>query len=50
MTLQQARKRFPLVPVELLSWAVENIPDPADVERALRRLQESRRITLRYGV
>ena len=30
MTLAQARKRYPLVPVEIVKWALENIPDPRD--------------------
>lgn len=50
MTLQQARERFPLVPAEVLAWVFENIPDPLDIERALARLQESRTISVRYGV
>jgi hypothetical protein len=38
MTLKQARKRFPLVPDEILRWACENIRDPEDLEQA-KRLQ-----------
>ncbi|MBE0418091.1 MAG: hypothetical protein IBX63_10035 [Coriobacteriia bacterium] len=49
MTLAQARKRFPLVPAEIVKWAVENIPDPRDVERGLLRLERSRRIELKYS-
>ncbi len=50
MTLYEARKRFPLVPVDIVCWVVENIPEQSDMERALRRLQESRSISVRYGV
>ena len=50
MTLSQARKRFPLVPIEIVKWALENIQDPNDVERGLNRLERSRQITLRYSV
>ncbi len=50
MTLDDARERFPLVPVELLYWVFENIPEAGDIERALRRLQESRTISVRWGV
>jgi hypothetical protein len=49
MTLAQARKRFPLVPVEIVQWALENIPDPRDIERGLVRLEESRRMELKYS-
>ena len=49
MTLAQARKRFPLVPVEIIQWAIENIPDPRDIERGLTRLEQSRRMELRYS-
>jgi len=49
MTLAQARKRFPLVPVEIVRWALENIPDPRDVELGLHRLEQTRRISLKYG-
>lgn len=50
MTLSQARKRFPLVPAEIIQWAVENIPDPRDVERGLFRLEQSKRIQIKYSV
>lgn len=49
MTLAQARRRFPLVPIEIVQWALENIPDPRDVERGLLRLEQSRRMELRYS-
>jgi hypothetical protein len=49
MTLAQARKRYPLVPAEIVQWAVENIPDPRDVERGLRRLEQAKRIELKYA-
>ena len=50
MTLAQARKRYPLVPREILKWAIENISDPRDLERGLFRLDQARRIQLKYGV
>jgi hypothetical protein len=50
MTLAQARKRYPLVPREILKWAIENISDPQDLERGLFRLDQARRIQLKYGV
>lgn len=49
MTLAQARRRYPNVPAEIVKWAVENIPDPADVERGLRRLEQAKRIQLKYS-
>jgi len=49
MTLAQARKRYPNVPAEIVQWAVENIPDPRDIERGLRRLEEAKRIQLKYS-
>lgn len=49
MTLAQARKRFPHVPAEIVKWAVENIRDPRDLERGLNRLEQSRRVRLRYA-
>jgi len=48
MTLSQARKRYPLVPAEIIKWALENIPDPKDIERGLFRLEQARQIQLRY--
>jgi hypothetical protein len=50
MTLAQARKRFPLVPDEILKWAVQNISDPRDLEIGLFRLEQTRRLQIRYGV
>lgn len=50
MTLAQARKRYPLVPREILKWAIENISDPQDLERGLCRLDQARRIQIKYGV
>lgn len=50
MTLTQARKRFPLVPRDIIKWALENISDPADVEIGLYRLDQARQIQLKYGV
>jgi hypothetical protein len=49
MTLAQARKRYPHVPAEIIRWAVENIPDPRDVERGLGRLEQAKRIQLKYA-
>lgn len=49
MTLKQARKRFPLVPEEILRWAVENIRDPEDLERGLFRLEQAKRLQLKYA-
>lgn len=49
MTLSQARKRFPLVPDEIIRWAIQNIPDPQDVERGLLRLEQAKRIQKKYA-
>ena len=49
MTVAQARKRYPLVPVEIVRWAVENIADPKDLERGLTRLEQAKRIQLKYA-
>ena len=49
MTLSQARKRYPLVPEEIVRWAIENIPDPRDIERGLFRLEQAKQIQLRYA-
>ena len=49
MTLAQAQVRFPNVPEEIVQWAVENIPDPRDIERGLDRLEQSKRIQLKYA-
>jgi len=50
MTLAQARRRFPNVPAEIVKWAVENIADPRDIERGLNRLEQSKRVQLKYAV
>ncbi|MBN1193523.1 MAG: hypothetical protein JXA36_07550 [Coriobacteriia bacterium] len=50
MTVTEARKRYPLVPREILKWAVENISDPKDLERGLFRLDQAKRIQRKYGV
>lgn len=50
MTLSQACKRFPLVPREMLKWALENINDSRDLEIGLHRLDQARQIQIRYGV
>ena len=49
MTLKQARRRFPLVPDEIIRWAVENIPDPQALEFGLSRLEQSRRLSTQYA-
>ena len=49
MTLAQARRRYPNVPAEIVKWAVENIPDPRDVERGLSRLEQAKRVQLKYS-
>jgi hypothetical protein len=50
MTLAQARKRFPHVPVEIVKWAVQNIADQRDLERGLNRLEQSKQVLLKYSV
>lgn len=50
MTLAQARKRFPLVPLEIVKWALENISDPADQVRGLSRLEQAKQIQIKYSV
>ena len=50
MTLAQARKRYPLVPKEIVRWAIQNIPDAKDLERGLMRLDQARRIQVTYEV
>ncbi|MDH4140894.1 MAG: hypothetical protein OEV43_10045 [Coriobacteriia bacterium] len=49
MTLTQARKRYPLVPDEIIKWALQNIPDSQDVERGLFRLEQAKRIQVKYS-
>jgi hypothetical protein len=49
MTLKQARKRYPLVPEEILKWAVDNIRDQQDLERGLFRLEQAKRLQLKYA-
>ncbi len=49
MTLAQARKRYPNVPAEIVQWAVENIPDPRDIERGLNRLEQAKRVQIKYS-
>jgi hypothetical protein len=46
MTLAQARKRYPMVPNEIVKWAVENI---ADLERGLSRLEAAKRVQIKYS-
>lgn len=50
MTLRQARKRYPFVPEEILRWALDNIPDASDLDRGLTRLDQARRLQVKYGV
>ncbi len=50
MTLAQARKRYPLVPREILKWAIDNIANPEDLERGLYRLEQAKQIQVKYGV
>ena len=50
MTVAEARKSYPLVPREILKWAIENISDPKDLERGLFRLDQAKRIQVKYGV
>ena len=49
MTLVQARKRYPNVPTEIVKWAVENISDPRDIERGLNRLEQAKRVQIKYS-
>ena len=49
MTLAQAQQRYPNVPAEIVKWAIENIPDPRNLERGLNTLEQSRRIQLKYA-
>jgi len=44
MTLKQARKRYPLVPEEIIRWAVDHIDDPSDLDRGLTQLQQAIRL------
>ena len=49
MTLAQARKRYPLVPIEIVKWALANIDSPRDAERALSHLEQTRRVQVRFA-
>lgn len=49
MTLSQARKRYPSVPLEIVKWALENINDPHDQERGLWRLEQAKQIQVKYA-
>ena len=44
MTLKQARRRYPLVPEEIVRWAIQNIDDPVDLDRGLVQLQQAIRL------
>ena len=47
MTLKQAHKRYPLVPDEIVQWALDNVTDPVELDSGLRRLQTAIRIQRR---
>jgi hypothetical protein len=49
MTVSQARKRYPNVPAEIVKWAVENIRDQRDLERGLNRLEQAKRVQIKYA-
>ncbi|NTW28555.1 MAG: hypothetical protein HGA39_04240 [Coriobacteriia bacterium] len=49
MTQLQARKRYPNVPLEIVKWAIENIADPREIERGLSRIEQSKRVLLKYA-
>lgn len=49
MTLQQARERYPLIPEQIIAWAIENIDDPANLERGLAQLQQAIKIERRLA-
>lgn len=49
MTVAQARRRYPNVPADIVKWAVENIRDPRDLERGLNRLEQAKRVQLKYA-
>jgi hypothetical protein len=44
MTLKQARKRYPLVPEEIVRWAIANIDDPVALDRGLVQMQQAIRL------
>ncbi len=44
MTLKQARQRYPLVPEDIVLWAIEHIDDPVDLDRGLVQLQQAIRL------
>ena len=44
MTIKQARKRYPLVPEEIVRWAIDNIDDPSNIDRGLTQLQQAIRL------
>jgi hypothetical protein len=44
MTLKQARKRYPLIPEDIVRWAIENIDDVSDLDRGLTQLQQAFRL------
>jgi hypothetical protein len=44
MTLKQARKRYPLIPEDIVRWAIENIDDVSDLDRGLTQLQQAIRL------
>jgi hypothetical protein len=48
MTLKQARTRYPLVPEDIVRWAIENIDDVSDLDRGLTQLQQAIRLQRRF--
>jgi hypothetical protein len=45
----QARRRYPNVPFEIVKWAVDNIADPRELQKGLSRIEQERRVRLRYA-
>lgn len=49
MTQLQALRRYPHVPPHIIKWAIDNIADVRDVERGLARIEQERRVKLKYA-
>ncbi len=49
MTVAQARKRYPLVPDEIVKWAVQNIDDPESLKLGLSRIEQTRELQAKYA-
>lgn len=47
MTLEQARKRYPHVPEDLVAWALHNVQDLGVLRRGLASLEKAIRIQTR---